>query len=49
MEFKDNYISTSAKILNDKSTKTVLSNDAYAIGEQLENLSIQIARSNQNK
>lgn len=44
MEFTDKYISTSDKLLDAKSTKTVISDDSFAIGELLEKIMIQLSR-----
>ena len=38
MVITDKYISASAKLLDSKSTNVVLSDDAYAIAEMVENL-----------
>ena len=45
MDFSDKYISAGEKLLDPKSEKVVLSNDAYAIGEMIQNLIKQIAYS----
>ena len=44
MEFSEKYISTSAKLLDDKSTKIVISDDAYAIGEMLKEVAFRLSR-----
>jgi len=42
--FSEKYISVTDKAIDAKSTKTVLSDDAYAIGEMLEKVSMQLFR-----
>ena len=48
MEFKERYISEADKLLDNKSTKIVLSNDAFAIGELLDSIKKELFRSNRN-
>jgi len=38
MDFATKYISTSEKLIDDKSTKVVISDEAFAIGEMLQQL-----------
>lgn len=47
-EFNDTYISTSDKLIDDKSEKKVLSDDAYAIGDLLDKIRIQLFRGNRH-
>ena len=43
-DFKDTYISASDKLIDDKSKKKVLSDDAYAICECMEKIFVQLFR-----
>lgn len=47
-EFTDKYISEADKLVDDKSEKIVLSNDAFVIGELLEQIKIQLFRGSRN-
>ena len=46
MEFALKYISASDKQADPKSKKKVISDDAFAIGEMLEKIQIELFRSN---
>jgi hypothetical protein len=45
MGFKDRYISETENQTNPDPKKVVLSNDAYAVGEMLENIFIELRNS----
>lgn len=47
-DFEKRYISSSANSAAPDDSKTVLTDDAYAIGEQLEKIFIQLFRGNRN-
>ena len=47
-DFEKRYISTSENTETPDATKIVLSDDAYAIGELLEKIFIQLVRGNRN-
>jgi len=44
MEFKEKYISTTAKLEDKENKNIVLSDDAYAIGEMIGNLIKELER-----
>lgn len=44
MEFSSKYISEADKAIDTKSTKTVISNDAYAIMEMLSVVAFKLGR-----
>lgn len=44
MDFTNKYISTDESKIKPDATKLILSNDAYAIGEQIDNLIKQLKR-----
>jgi len=48
MEFALKYISTSDKQADPKSKKKVISDDAFAVGELLDQIRIQLFRSNRH-
>jgi len=48
MNFKEKYISAAEKLIDKESKKIELSNDAYAIGEMLEQVMIQLFRGNKH-